>query len=57
MFPAWWAVQRVLMPINIKDRHWVLADFDLDSMMFTVYDTYRIEEYSKLLKKKVMTFR
>lgn len=56
-FPGWWSIRQVLIPINVIDRHWVLGELDLDSMVFTIYDTYNITDYSKILKDKIKTFR
>ncbi|KAI3677684.1 hypothetical protein L6452_36950 [Arctium lappa] len=41
-FPALALVKRVLMLICILDKHWLVGEFDMESMVLTIYDSLKL---------------
>ncbi|KAI3698060.1 hypothetical protein L6452_31170 [Arctium lappa] len=49
--------KRVFMPICIVNRHWLLPDFDMDSMLVTIYDSLKLPTLQEPLQDIMNKFK
>nr|GFC18044.1 hypothetical protein [Tanacetum cinerariifolium] len=43
-YPSWHKIEQVFFPINLDNKHWVAASWNLDDYVFTVYDSLESPE-------------
>ncbi|GJU72337.1 phospholipase-like protein, partial [Tanacetum coccineum] len=49
-YPSWHKISQVFFPINMDNKHWVAASWNLDDYVLTVYDSLESpENYKKII--------